>query len=151
MIVGTLFLLPLVHNSLLGLCCIEQQVVVPTPHCQLVHPCPVDRLVPSRDEPHHHGVLSKFDDGVSVVGWVEVRGCRAGDSVHSLSASCMFICSMEIDTNALVCPNIPLDSAQNRLCCIYFPYQFTCFHQPCSLSVCWAAKGKITFCCRFSS
>lgn len=46
---------------------------------------------PPRDEPHHHGVIRKLDDGVTVVGWgavVRVEGVEQRAQQTALWGAC---------------------------------------------------------------
>ncbi len=58
------FLLPEVHNKLLCLAGVKEQVIVSAPCGQVLYLLPVGSLIVVFDEANHRGVICKLDDGV---------------------------------------------------------------------------------------
>ena len=55
---------PEVHNELFCLFCVESQVVVGTPLCQVLDLFPVGRLIVVADEANHRCVVCKLENGI---------------------------------------------------------------------------------------
>ena len=58
---------PVVHNQLLCLADIEEEVVVLAPHCQVTDLLPIGCFIVVGDQANHRCVISKLNDGVGVV------------------------------------------------------------------------------------
>ncbi len=58
------FLLPEVHNKLLCLAGVKEQVIVSASCGQVLYLLPVGSLIVVFDEANHRGVIRKLDDGV---------------------------------------------------------------------------------------
>ena len=55
---------PEVHNERFGLLCVESQVVVGTPLCQVLDLFSVGQLIATADEANHRCVVCKLDNGI---------------------------------------------------------------------------------------
>lgn len=62
-----------VDKDLFGFGGVEQQIVRP-PHSQSLYFIQVGRLIRPRDKSHHCGIISKFNNVVTLVGRGEVVG-----------------------------------------------------------------------------
>lgn len=65
---------PVVHDELLGLLSVKQQVVSVAPLSQTIHFLPVSGLIVVTDEANHRGVICKLNDGVRTTGRSAVVG-----------------------------------------------------------------------------
>ena len=63
-----------VHNQLLYLVDIEEEVVALAPHCQVSDLLPVGRLIGIGDQAYHRCVISKRNDDIGVVHYHTVMG-----------------------------------------------------------------------------
>uniref|UniRef100_A0AAQ5YCL5 Uncharacterized protein n=1 Tax=Amphiprion ocellaris TaxID=80972 RepID=A0AAQ5YCL5_AMPOC len=61
------FVITEVYDELLCFGCVQEQVIVPTPHSQLLHLIPVSRLITSCDAADHCGIVHILDEGVTGV------------------------------------------------------------------------------------
>ena len=88
------------HDELLGLLCIEEQIVNSAPLRQPLHLVSVVRLIPPWDESRYCGVISEYDEGVAVVSVGAVVGVECieqgtqhaalwGASAEAESCGCM--------------------------------------------------------------
>ena len=65
---------PEVHDELLGLLSLEQQVVAVAPLSQTIHLLPVGGLIVVFDEADHRGVVCKLNDGIGTIDRFAVMG-----------------------------------------------------------------------------
>ena len=65
---------PEVHDELLGLLSVEQQVVGVAPLSQTIHLLPVGGLIVVFDEANHRGVVCKLNDGIGTIDRFAVMG-----------------------------------------------------------------------------
>lgn len=69
------YLRPLVvHSEFLGLLGVKCQIVVGTPHCQLLNLHPVGRFIVIADQANHRGVVCKLDYGIRAMYRYAVMG-----------------------------------------------------------------------------